>query len=108
MAKGLYHKICMFQKAINKTFPEERILVCQNQFYSEDKKRAVTMIVVKKVCVDSNGKKTTKELYSSVSQIRIVLFLKDYWFQLNGWELPTDNEEWEKAKEQYRKRRGVE
>ena len=108
MAKGLYHKICMFQKAINSTFPEERILLCTNQFFSEQQNRAVTMNVVKKVNVDSNGKKTTKELYSSVSQIRILMFLKDYWYQLNGWELDTSNPEWEKAKEEYKQKRGVE
>lgn len=34
------------------------------------------------------------ELYSSVSMVRIVLFLRDRWFEINGWELPTDQKQW--------------
>ena len=108
MAKGLYHKAQLFLKAINREFPEERILFCTNQFYSEEQKRAITINIIKKVVYDDKGKKSTIELYSSVSQVRIVLFLKDYWYQLNGWEVPTDNEEWNKAKEEYKRKRGVE
>lgn len=34
------------------------------------------------------------ELYSSSSMVRIVLFLRDRWYKLNGWELPTDQKKW--------------
>lgn len=38
------------------------------------------------------------EVYSSASMVRIVLFLRDMWFKHNGWELPTDQELWNKIR----------
>jgi hypothetical protein len=34
------------------------------------------------------------ELYSTTSLVRIVLFLRDMWYEENGWELPADQEKW--------------
>ena len=95
-------------RAINTTFPEERILYNQNQFYSDCDKRAITIHSIKKTIVDvDSGKKTTVELFSSASQLLIVLFLRDYWFQLNGWEVPKDNPVWEQKISEYRRKRGA-
>lgn len=41
----------------------------------------------------------SKDVYKSTSTIRVVLFLRDLWFSVNGWELPTDNEMWNKIRE---------
>ena len=38
------------------------------------------------------------ELYSSASMVRIVLYLRDMWYKENGWELPTDQELWNKIR----------
>lgn len=38
-------------------------------------------------------------VYSSTSMVRIVLFLRDMWFEENGWELPEDQEQWNKIRE---------
>lgn len=35
-----------------------------------------------------------EELYSSSSMVRITLYLRDMWYKVNGWELPTDQEQW--------------
>ena len=39
------------------------------------------------------------ELYSSTSMVRMTLFLRDMWYKENGWELPTDQTEWNKIRE---------
>lgn len=41
-----------------------------------------------------------EELYSSASMIRILFFLRDMWYEHNGWELPTDQEMWNKLREE--------
>lgn len=40
------------------------------------------------------------ELYSSTSLVRIVLYLRDMWFEYNHWELPTDQAEWNRIREE--------
>lgn len=44
-----------------------------------------------------------EELYSATSMVRMVLFLRDMWFEENGWELPTDQEAWNRIREEIRK-----
>lgn len=44
------------------------------------------------------GKYYNQELYSTTSMIRIVLYLRDMWYKENGWELPTDQELWNKIR----------
>ena len=41
------------------------------------------------------------ELFKSTSQIQVVLFLGYFWYDINGWEIPTDNEMWNNAKQKY-------
>lgn len=85
------------QQAINSR--GMKILYNTSQFYSDKQDRPVTMYCVKQAIFDENkGKHTTVELYKSTSQLQILLFLRDFWFELNGWELPTDNEMWNEAK----------
>ena len=94
----MIHKL---QRAINNR--GEKILVNKNQFYSEQQNRPITIYTVKKAVYDHDkGKSINVELFSSTSEIQIVLFLRDYWYSINGMEIPTDNEEWNKAKERYK------
>ena len=46
----------------------------------------------------------SKEIFASPSHIQIVFFLRDYLFAIEGKELPTDNEMWNKAKAKYMSR----
>lgn len=104
MAKKFGPTIKKLQRAINEKF-DERILVNHTQFYSENSGRPVEIIVVKKAVWDEEKNRTINiELFSSTSDVQIVLFLRDYWYELNGWEVPTDNEIWNKAKEQYKEK----
>lgn len=89
------------QHGINNKFGA-KILVNKQQFYSEDADRPITEYIVKTVVWDENkGRNTYIELFSSCSQIQTVLWLRDYWYELNGWEVPTDNPIWTKEKEKY-------
>lgn len=98
----MIHKL---QAAINTKY-HERILINRSQWYSENHDKPVTTYIVKKAVWDDDKKKTINiELFKSTSQLQIVLFLRDYWYELNGWEVPTDNEVWNAAKENYNKKK---
>ena len=42
------------------------------------------------------------ELYSTTSMVRVVLFLRDMWYEENGWELPDDQEKWNGIRKELR------
>lgn len=76
-----------------------KILYTTSQFYSIRQNRPVTIYHIKRATVDESTHKTTSvELFKSASQIRIVLFLRDLWYEVNGWEIPQDNEFWNQHK----------
>lgn len=101
MAKAFGPQIKKLQKAINEKF-DARLLINKNQYYSEQADRPLELIIIKKAVWNSDKQKFQNvELFSSPSDVQIVLWLRDYWYELNGWEIPTDNEEWNKAKERY-------
>lgn len=86
------------QMAINKKF-EEHLLYERRQFYSKSQDRPINMYIIKKtVYNETKGKNDTIELFKTPSQIQVILFLRDYWFELNGWEIPIDNPEWNMIK----------
>lgn len=49
---------------------------------------------------ESKGKYGSRELYKTTSTVRIALYLRDLWYLEEGRELPTDNEIWNKLREQ--------
>ena len=86
------------QQAIN--MRGYKILYSTSQFYSEQQDRPVTMYIVKQAYYDDEtGKNKSVELYKTTSQIQVVLFLRDFWYDINGWEIPTDNEQWNGIKD---------
>lgn len=104
MAKAFGPQIKKLQKAINENFGA-KILVNKTQYYSEKADRPLELLSVKQAIWDEDKHKYKNvELFASPSDIQIVLFLRDMWYELNGWEVPTDNEEWNKAKEEYKRR----
>lgn len=85
------------------------ILYNTTQFYSETEKRPVTIYIVKQAQWNEIKQKMVNvELFSATSQIQIVLFLRDFWYSMNGWEVPKDNQVWEQAKEAYYKKHSKE
>lgn len=104
MAKAFGPQIKKLQRAINDNF-DQKILVNKTQYYSADADKVLEMLVIKKAVWDKDKQKFRNiELFASASDIQIVLWLRDYWYELNGWEVPTDNEEWNKAKQHYEER----
>ena len=107
MAKAFGPQIKKLQRAINEHFGE-KILINKNQFYSKDADRPLELLIIKKAVWDESKQRFLNiELFSSPSDVQIVLWLRDYWYQLNGWEIPTDNEEWTKAKAKYEERKNA-
>ena len=86
------------QKAINITF-DRKILVNKSQFYSDKSNKIIEMIVIKQAVWDEKKQKIVNiKLFESTSDIQIVLYLRDLWYRLNGWEVPTDNDYWNEIK----------
>ena len=97
----MIHKL---QTAINSK--GYKLLYNTSQFYSDKQNRPVTQYVIRQVVSDDTGTTPIKrnrhiELFKSCSQIQVVLFLRDFWFEINGWEVPTDNETWNEVKAKY-------
>ena len=87
------------QSAINQR-TEAKLLINTQQWYSEDKGRPVMSYVIRQE-VSNTKNHSTVEMFRTYSQVQMVLWLRDYWYELNGWEIPTNNETWEEAKRQY-------
>lgn len=49
---------------------------------------------------NERGKYINQELYGTTSMVRMTLYLRDMWYKLNDWELPTDQEKWNEIREQ--------
>lgn len=89
------------QRAINKN-TDCPLLINIGQWYSEDKGCPITVYTVKQACKPENGKKRNNiVIFKTYSQLQLLLFFRDYWYKLNGWEVPTDNEKWETIKVNY-------
>ena len=94
------HKL---QSAINRK-SGKKILYSTSQFYSQQQDRPVTVYILKEAIYDEETKRThSVELFKATSQIQILLYLRDIWYEINGWEVPTDNPMWEEIKAKQRK-----
>lgn len=86
------------QTAINQRFGEQ-LLYERRQFYSRSENRPINMYLIKKALYNPMKKKQESvELFKTSSQIQLILYLRDYWFELNGWEIPIDNPDWNMIK----------
>lgn len=69
-----------------------RILCNRSQFFSEQQNRPVTMYKVSQsVHSESTGKNNHVELFSSASEIQIVLFMRNLWYAVNNKPIPSTN-----------------
>lgn len=86
------------QLAINTNCPF-RILYTTNQFYSVDKQMPVTKYCLRKAEINYDTHRSDSvEIFSTYSQLQVILYLRDLWYTWLGKELPTDNELWENIK----------
>lgn len=100
MPAGQTRTIKKLQQALQ--FEGELILITTSQFYSMEKHTTVTRYHIKKQIQSGEKFKSSQvELFSSCSQIQITLFLRDYYYEVMGYEIPHDNPIWEQAKAKY-------
>ena len=86
------------QRACNVKF-DEQLCYNINQFYSTTHKREINRYVISKQTTDgTSGKYSKEDLFSTYSLLQMVFFMRDYWYRLNGIELPNDNEQWCEAR----------
>lgn len=95
------HLAKRLQSAINQR-TGVKLLINTQQWYSQDKGRPITSYIIRQA-TGENKNRATVELFRTYSQVQMVLWLRDYWYELNGWEIPTNNETWEELKNQYGK-----
>ena len=99
-AAGQTRTIKKLQQALQ--MEGELLLISTSQFFSREKQTTVTRYHVKKqVQSDEKYKSSQVELFSSCSQIQITLFLRDYYYEIKGYEVPQDNPYWLAAKKKY-------
>ena len=86
------------QEAINRK--GGKILLDKYQFFSEEQQRPISVYrIARSIFNDEKGKNVRENLFETTSQIQVVLYLRDYWYTMNGTELPTDNETWNDIRE---------
>lgn len=91
----MIHKL---QRAINEKF-HQKLCINRQQWYSKDQDRPVTTYVIRQAIWSEEKQKNCHiELFKSTSEIQLVLWLRDKWYELNGWEIPTDNKKWNEIK----------
>lgn len=96
----LIHKL---QQALNAK--GLRIMYSTSQFYSEQQDRPVTMYQVKQAVWDEEKQKYKNiKLFESTAQIQVLLYLRDLWYNVNGKEVPQNNEVWNAKKAEYEER----
>lgn len=99
MAGSKYiHIAKKLQTACNKLFGV-KLLIDQKQWFHKDKNTAITVYTLYQV-IDKD-KPSKVKLFQTYSQVQLVLYMRDYWYELNGWEVPTDNKMWEDIKRKY-------
>lgn len=88
------------QKACNVLYGEQ-LLYNINQFYSPQQKREINRyVLLKQIDNPDTGKSSREELYSTYSLINMVCFIRDYWYLLNGLDLPDDNKRWSELRKE--------
>lgn len=100
-ARGQVHTIKKLQQAL--LYSGEIVVIATSQFFSATQHKLVTKYHIKKQIQDPDNvnKSSMVELFSSCSQIQITLFLRDLYYETQGWEVPHDNPVWEENKARY-------
>ena len=76
-----------------------RILYTTSQFYSVDRQMPVTKYCLRKATIDyETHRSESEEIFSTYSQLQVIMYLRDLWYVWLDKELPTDNEIWENIK----------
>lgn len=89
-------KIAIRQKA------NIKLLITTKEWFSEEKQVLMPYYIISQHHYDAKTRKSSQEeLFRCGNKIKVVLFLRDYWYQLNNWEIPKD-EYWDEQKKEYK------
>ena len=78
-----------------------KLLVTTKEWFSEQNKVLMPYYIIYKHNYDPKTRKSSQEEICRCGiKIQVVLFLRDYWYTRNGWEIPKD-EYWDEKKERY-------
>lgn len=102
MASSLFKTAQTLIKALNTK--GYKLTFSQKEFMGTEGQPHKYYCIQRAVWNQERGKYNHIDVYSSTSQVRIVLFLRDMWYDYNGWELPTDQEQWNKIREENKSR----
>lgn len=88
-------KIAIRQKA------NIKLLITTKEWFSEQKNVLMPYYIIYQYHYDPETKKAyQEELFRCGNKVQVLLFLRDYWYTLNGWEIPN-NDYWDEKKERY-------
>ena len=91
-------KIAIRQKA------DIKLLITTKEWFSEEKQVLMPYYIISQHHYDPKTKKTTQEeLFKAGNKVKVLLFLRDYWYTLNNWEIPR-GEFWDEKEERYKVR----
>lgn len=77
----------------------DKLLYAQKQFMGKEGRVHPLYSVSRATWDEAKERYRNVEIYSTTSNIRMALFLRDLLFTAEGKELPTDNEMWNKIRE---------
>ena len=101
MANNLIYTAKKLIQALNTK--DIRLTMSTKQFIGREGLPKNLFVISKAVWDDERSRYTNIELYSTSSAVRIVLYLRDMWYRANGWDLPTDQEKWNRIREELAK-----
>lgn len=88
-------KIAIRQKA------NIKLLITTKEWFSEEKQVLMPYYIISQHHYDAKTRKSSQEeLFRCGNKIKVVLFLRDYWYTLNNWEIPKDDY-WNEQKKEY-------
>lgn len=78
------------------------LTMAKNEWYSSKMDMTINDYIVKQAVVNpETGRTTYVEIFKSTSKIQQCLFLRDYFYWLEGKEIPTDNEIWNEKRRKF-------
>lgn len=81
-----------------------KLLITKKEWFSEQKQVLMPYYIISQHHYDPKTKKTTQEeLFKAGNKVKVLLFLRDYWYTLNNWEIPR-GEFWDEKEERYKVR----
>lgn len=77
------------------------LVLNRQEWYSTTEKHTINDYIIKQAVIEEGKRPTYIEIFRSGSIIQQCLFLRDYWYYLNGWKIPTDNEIWNEKRKKF-------